>query len=102
MLAAMALGVFALVVVVAPISFFRWRSGRSGRIVSVSEEAPAVMWNGGLRAQKVNATSGTARLELFDWGVRARGRGLWRRLVPTWESMLWRADDSAGGHVADS
>jgi hypothetical protein len=24
-------------------------------------------------------------LELFDWGVRVHGRGLWRWLLPTWE-----------------
>jgi hypothetical protein len=83
--AGIALGVFASVVVIATIAYFRWWPGKSSRFVSVSEGAPAVVWNGGLRTQTVHATSGTARLEMFDWGVRVRGRGMWRRLLPTWE-----------------
>jgi hypothetical protein len=85
-LVAVALGVIALVIVVAAITLFRRRSAKSSRTVSVPEETPAAVWKGGLRTQTVNATSGTARLELFDWGVRVRGRGLWRVLLPTWEA----------------
>jgi hypothetical protein len=80
------LGIFAFAVVAGTVALFRRRSAKSSRTIAVPAEAPTAAWKGGLRTQTVNATSGTATLELFDWGVRVRGRGFWQVLLPAWEA----------------
>jgi hypothetical protein len=79
------LGIIAAAVVAATVAAFRGQSAKSTRRVSAIEEVAAAAWKGGLRTRTVNSTAGTARLELFGWGVRVRGRGLWQALLPTWE-----------------
>ena len=81
-----AFGVVAFAVVAGTVALFRSRSAKSSRTIAAPEELPVAVWKGGLRTQTVNATSGTARLEMFDWGVRVRGRGFWKVLLPTWEA----------------
>jgi hypothetical protein len=81
-----AFGILAFAVVAGTIALFRSRSAKSSRTIAVPDELPTAVWKGGLRTQTVNATSGTARLEMFDWGVRVRGRGFWQVLLPTWEA----------------
>lgn len=82
-----AFGIFALVAAVAAIAFFRWLARRSARTLGMPDEGPPIAtWNGGLRTRTMNATGGTARLELFDWGIRVRGRGPWRWLLHAWEA----------------
>jgi hypothetical protein len=81
-----AFGIVAFAVVGGTVALFRRRSAKSSRTIAAPEELPVAVWKGGLRTQTVNATSGTARLEMFDWGVRVRGRGFWKVLLPTWEA----------------
>jgi len=83
-----AFGIVAFAVVAGTVALFRSRSAKSSRTIAAPEELPVAVWKGGLRTHNVNATSGTARLEMFDWGVRVRvrGRGLWKVLLPTWEA----------------
>ena len=81
-----AFGIVAFAVVAGTVALFRSRSAKSSRTIAAPEELPVAVWKGGLRTQTVNATSGTARLEMFDWGVRVRGRGFWKVLLPTWEA----------------
>ncbi len=81
-----ALGIYALVVTAATIAGFRWFAGKSTRRLSSAQETPVAVWKGGLRTRMVNATAGTAKLELFEWGLRISGRGLWRVVAPIWEA----------------
>lgn len=77
--------IFALVAAVAAIALFRWLARRSARTLGMpDEEQPIATWNGGLRTRTMNATGGTARPELFDWGIRVRRP--WRWLLPAWEA----------------
>jgi hypothetical protein len=81
-----AFGIVAAALVPTMIVLVRRRSATSSRTVSAPEETPAAVWKGGMKSRTVSATSGTARLEMLGWGVRVRGRGLWRALLPIWEA----------------
>jgi hypothetical protein len=59
----------------------------SARTLTVPDAGPPIaVWTGGMKTRSVNSTGGTARLELFDWGIRVRGLGPWRWLLPVWEA----------------
>jgi hypothetical protein len=43
-------------------------------------------WTGGYKTRFLFSASGTAQLELFDWGIRVSGLGLlFKQMLPRWE-----------------
>lgn len=63
----------------------RWAADKPDRTLGMPDTPVIAAWYGGLRTSTINCTARAAYLELFDWGVRLHGRGLWRWLLPTWE-----------------
>jgi hypothetical protein len=76
----------ALAIVAGTIVVFRVQSSKSARSIAVSKESPAAVWTGGLKTGSISSTWGTARLELFSWGIRIRGLWFWRLILPNWEA----------------
>lgn len=79
-------GVCAAAVVIATIALFRFQTRKYSRSVSISEEQRVAVWTGGIKTGSLSSTLGTARLELFSWGIRVRGLGLWRPVLPNWDA----------------
>jgi hypothetical protein len=55
------------------------------RVIGMPAGEPEEFFWGGVMCRYV-ITSGLTRLEFFDWGVRVRGAGISRWIVPTWEA----------------
>ena len=75
----------AVLLVVTWFRKLRWMTDKPDRTLGMPDTPVIAVWEGGLRTSMINSTAPTAYLELFDWGVRVHGRGLWRWLLPTWE-----------------
>jgi len=71
--------------VVAIAFFVRLARGSRRTLAMPDEGLPVAAWSGGLRTRTISATGGIVRLEMFSWGIRVRGRGPVRWLVPVWE-----------------
>lgn len=80
--------VFAVISIVGAVNgaiFFRRAAAGSSRALAMPATPPLASWGGGLRTRTLSGSSGTARLELFDWGVRVRTSGLFGWLGLSWE-----------------
>ncbi|HUC58505.1 MAG TPA: hypothetical protein VMA95_13970 [Streptosporangiaceae bacterium] len=77
----------ALLVVLCAGGLVMWaRLARSNsRIIGMPAGEPGEVFWGGVMCRYV-ITSGLAKLEFFDWGVRLRGIAISRWVVPTWEA----------------
>jgi hypothetical protein len=81
-----AFGICGLAGAIATIAFIVLLARWSRRTLALPDEGPPVAaWNGGLHTRTINATVGIVRLEMFSWGIRVRGNGPARWLVPVWE-----------------
>jgi hypothetical protein len=58
---------------------------RSARTLTEPVGTALARWTGGVKTTFVTASRGTARLELFDWGIRVSGLGLGWLAFPVWE-----------------
>src|SRR5580658_2784595 len=86
MISGVVYAICALAIVIGTVMFFRAQSSKSGRSISAPKESPVAVWTCGLKTGSIGSTWGTARLELFSWGIRVRGLGLWRPILPSWEA----------------
>jgi hypothetical protein len=80
---------------------WRWCGSfrRRGALTSASEGWPAddlvavfsgglLSWSGKPMGMPVTTSGGLARLEFYGWGIRVRGKGFLRRLLPTFEARF--------------
>jgi hypothetical protein len=77
--------VIGIVGAAAGIFFFRSAATGSSRTLAMPVTPPLVSWRGGVRTRTLSGTSGTARLELFEWGARVRTSGLFGWLGLNWD-----------------
>jgi hypothetical protein len=85
MVASIAFPVVFIVGAVTTVIGFRHMAAGSSRTLAMRATPPLASWDGGFCTRTVRGSSGTARLELFEWGARVRSRGLFGWLGLSWE-----------------
>jgi hypothetical protein len=84
-------GVAVIIIIASAFLFKRREAVRDSRRIGVPDARRTATFHGGLQTwKKINVGKGSmeeVRLEFFDWGIRLRGVGIMRPVVPVREAQ---------------